>query len=191
MPVFALFFPVPVAVAATALVHGANNLFKVALFARLASWPVVLRFGVPAVACAFDGAALLAVVSDLEPIARYAIGPREAEVTPVKLLVAVLMIGFAIFELLPRFRHLELDRRYRLAGGVLSGFFGGLSGHRGRFARRSSTSRVSRPRPSWRRTRSSASSSRSRASPSTALAGRSWPWPSAPDFSGSSRERDG
>ncbi len=29
MPVFALFFPVPVAIAATAAVHLANNIFKV------------------------------------------------------------------------------------------------------------------------------------------------------------------
>lgn len=30
MPAFAIFFPVPVAVAATAVVHVANNVFKVA-----------------------------------------------------------------------------------------------------------------------------------------------------------------
>lgn len=45
MPVFALFFPVAVAIAATAVVHLANNLFKLALLARLADWRVVLRFG--------------------------------------------------------------------------------------------------------------------------------------------------
>lgn len=47
-PVFALFFPVTLAVAATAVVHFANNLFKLALLARAADWAVVLRFGVPA-----------------------------------------------------------------------------------------------------------------------------------------------
>ena len=41
------------------------------------------------------------------------------------------MIGFALFELLPRFRDLEFDRRYLPLGGLLSGFFGGLSGHQG------------------------------------------------------------
>jgi len=50
MPVFALFFPVPVAVASTALVHAANNAFKVALPGRLAPREVVMRFGQP-VAC--------------------------------------------------------------------------------------------------------------------------------------------
>jgi len=33
--------------------------------------------------------------------------------------------------LLPRFRKLEFDRRYLPLGGLLSGFFGGLSGHQG------------------------------------------------------------
>jgi len=36
-----------------------------------------------------------------------------------------------LFELLPRFRSLQFERRYLPVGGVLSGFFGGLSGHQG------------------------------------------------------------
>ena len=34
LPVFALFFPAEVAVVATAMVHGANNVFKVSLLGR-------------------------------------------------------------------------------------------------------------------------------------------------------------
>jgi uncharacterized membrane protein YfcA len=45
--------------------------------------------------------------------------------------MAFLMIGFAVFELVPRFRNLSVDRRYLAVGGLLSGFFGGLSGHQG------------------------------------------------------------
>jgi uncharacterized membrane protein YfcA len=54
-----------------------------------------------------------------------------AQITPLKLIVGLLMIGFALFELLPRFQRLEFDRRYLPVGGLLSGFFGGLSGHQG------------------------------------------------------------
>ena len=61
LPVFALFFPVEVAVAATALVHGANNLLKVAVVGRHAEMELVVRFGVPAVAAAFVGAAALEI----------------------------------------------------------------------------------------------------------------------------------
>jgi len=41
------------------------------------------------------------------------------------------MIGFALLELHPRFEKLEFDREYLPFGGLVSGFFGGLSGHQG------------------------------------------------------------
>ena len=47
MPVFALFFPVEVAVGATAVVHFANNLFKLALVGRWADAKVVLSSSCP------------------------------------------------------------------------------------------------------------------------------------------------
>ena len=56
MPAFALFFPVPGAVAATAVVHLANNLFKVALVGRQADRSVVLRFALPGAVAAINGA---------------------------------------------------------------------------------------------------------------------------------------
>lgn len=43
MPVFALFFPIEVAVAATAIVHGANNIFKIAVVGRHADKALVVR----------------------------------------------------------------------------------------------------------------------------------------------------
>lgn len=131
LPVFALFFPVETAVAATALVHGANNVLKASLLGRRADRQVVLRFGVPAVLAAFVGAAALGAFAGLPPIAEYTLGPRQAVLTPVKLVMGVLMAAFALFELLPGLRHLEFDRRWLTLGGVLSGFFGGLSGHQG------------------------------------------------------------
>ena len=131
MPVFALFFPIEVAVAATAVVHGANNVLKVSLFGRDADWFIVLRFGLPAVLSAFIGAAALGLVSALSPVAEYSLGPREAVITPIKLLMGILMVIFALFELLPRLRRLQFDRKLLPLGGLLSGFFGGLSGHQG------------------------------------------------------------
>lgn len=131
MPVFALFFPLEVAVAATAVVHGANNIFKIAVVGKHADRTLVVRFGVPAILAAFAGAAALGYVSHLGEIARYAIGGRTAVITPIKLVMGVLMLGFACFELLPQLRALKFDRRYLLLGGLLSGFFGGFSGHQG------------------------------------------------------------
>jgi uncharacterized membrane protein YfcA len=132
LPVFALFVPVEMAVVATALVHGANNLFKLALLGRHADREVVLKFGLPAVAAAVLGALALGWFAQADSSITVEVNERAIlQITPVKLIVGLLMIAFALFELLPRFRHLEFDRRWLPLGGVLSGFFGGLSGHQG------------------------------------------------------------
>lgn len=131
MPVFALFFPVEVAVAATAVVHGANNILKIAVVGRHADRDLVIRFGIPAIAAAFIGAAVLGHVSGFREVATYSLGTRTAVITPIKLLMGALMLFFASFELLPKLRDLKFDSRYLFLGGILSGFFGGLSGHQG------------------------------------------------------------
>jgi uncharacterized membrane protein YfcA len=131
MPVFALFFPVQSAVVATALVHGTNNLLKAALLGRRADWSLVLRFGLPALLAAFAGAAALGYASRLAPAATYAAFGIQASVTPLKLLMAAMMVLFALFELVPRLKELHIDRNCLVLGGVLSGFFGGFSGHQG------------------------------------------------------------
>lgn len=64
-PVFALFFPVSVAIAMTAVVHLANNLFKIGLAGRDAHWPTVIRFALPAGFAAIIGASVLARTSPL------------------------------------------------------------------------------------------------------------------------------
>ena len=42
LPVFALLYPLPVAVAATAVVHLLNNIFKLLLLGRHADWRIVV-----------------------------------------------------------------------------------------------------------------------------------------------------
>jgi uncharacterized membrane protein YfcA len=132
LPVFALFFPVEMAVVATALVHGANNLFKVTLLGRHADREVVLKFGLAAVLAAIVGALALGWLAQLGTRMNIEVNDSAvSQVTPVKLTIGILMIGFALFELLPAFRKLKFDRKYLPLGGALSGFFGGLSGHQG------------------------------------------------------------
>jgi uncharacterized membrane protein YfcA len=132
LPVFALFFPVEMAVVATALVHGANNVFKVSLLGRQADREVVLKFGLTAIVAAVFGAMALAWMSGLGASMSLEVNEQVvSEVTPLKLMIGFLMIGFALFELLPRFQELEFDRKYLPLGGALSGFFGGFSGHQG------------------------------------------------------------
>jgi uncharacterized protein len=131
MPAFALFFPVPVAIAATAIVHLANNIFKVFLVGRKADMGVVLRFALPGAAAAMLGAGLLNIFAGIEPLTSYTLWGRTCEITAVKLTIGALIIMFALLELLPFFRGLAFDRKYLPLGGLLSGFFGGLSGNQG------------------------------------------------------------
>jgi uncharacterized membrane protein YfcA len=131
LPVFALFFPMAMAVAMTAVVHLLNNLFKLVLVGRYTDRAVALRFGLPAVVASFAGAWLLLVLSGLPDIAQYHAFGRTLVVTPVRLTVSLLMVGFALFDILPGARRIAFGRRWLPVGGALSGFFGGLSGHQG------------------------------------------------------------
>ena len=133
MPAFALFFPLPVAIAATAVVHLANNLFKLALVGRDADWGVVWRFSLPAALAAIAGASLLALFAGLPPLGSYMLGGRTFEVSLLKTAIGTLIAGFALLEFSPRFAALAFPPRYLMAGGLLSGFFGGLSGNQGAF----------------------------------------------------------
>ena len=131
LPVFALFLPIEVAVAATAVVHLANNLFKVGLVGRHADRAVVLAFGIPAILAAFVGASLLSGMTARAQIAHYTVGPIHAQITWAGLVIGPLLAFFALFDLLPRLRDLTVERRWLPLGGALSGFFGGLSGLQG------------------------------------------------------------
>jgi hypothetical protein len=133
LPAFALFFPVEVAVGLTAVVHLPNSLFKLVLVGRHADIGLVLRFGVPAFVSALGGAWLLLWLSDLTPLYSYRLGDNLHHVTPIKLVVAVLMVAFALIEMSPRFKQLAIPPKYMPLGGIVTGFFGGISGHQGAF----------------------------------------------------------
>ena len=131
MPAFALFLPVEVAVAATAIVHGANNVFKVALLAKQARRHVIVVFGIPAVAAAIVGAYLLGQLAGQTAMVVWHPLGRTAAITPVKLVLGALIVVFGLFELLPSLRKLRAPAGWLPIGGLLAGFFGGLSGHQG------------------------------------------------------------
>lgn len=133
LPAFALFFPVEIAVASTAIVHLLNNLFKLILVGRQARLSMVLGFGLPAIVSAFGGAWALTWLAGLPVLWSYSLGGHEFEVSRVKLVLALLILGFAVLDLLgARGKQRQGGAPRRLwIGGLLSGFFGGLSGHQG------------------------------------------------------------
>jgi uncharacterized membrane protein YfcA len=130
-PVFAIFFPVELAIALTGVVHFFNNLFKLFLVGKHANREVVLRFGIPAVIAAFVGSWLLLTISEFPPLFSYSLLGKELVVYPVKFIVAVLLIVFALIDIIPFFGTLAFDKTKLPIGGAMSGFFGGLSGVQG------------------------------------------------------------
>ena len=133
MPVVALFFPIEVAIAVTAVVHLANNLFKVALLGKHAHTGVLLRFGITAVVAAFFGAWLLGWMAQRGGVLDFKLLGHDFQTTLLKLMVGALILLFVILEFSKKFKAMALDKKFLPLGGVISGFFGGLSGHQGAF----------------------------------------------------------
>lgn len=130
-PVFILFFPVDLAIALVGIVHFFNNIFKLILVGRNANKNVLLKFGIPAVLAAFCGAWLLVNITELAPLFTYQLAGKMFVVTPVKFLISIILLIFAVIELMSFFDRLEFGPEKLPFGGALSGFFGGLSGHQG------------------------------------------------------------
>lgn len=131
LPVFAIFFPVDIAIALTGVVHFANNLFKITLVGKKTDWQVLLRFGIPAIIAAFAGAWLLLRITRIPALYEYQLWGRSLEVTPVKLVVAILLLAFSLLEVIPSVKRIQFGREKLPIGGLLSGFFGGLTGMQG------------------------------------------------------------
>jgi uncharacterized protein len=130
-PVMMLFFPLEVAIALTGVVHFSNNIFKLFLVGKNFDKQVVLRFGIPAILFAFIGALVLVKIPNLEPLYSYQLFGKIFDIFLLKLIVAVLLLFFAVVDLIPFFNKLEFDKNKLPIGGALSGFFGGLTGSQG------------------------------------------------------------
>ncbi len=133
LPAFALFFPAPLAVAATGVVHLLNNAFKGALLWKRANWSTVLKFGLPAVPCAVAGAWLLARLGDTPRLFEFTAFGQAHGPTGAGLTVGLLMIILAALELQRWFQELKAPPRLMPLGGAITGFFGGLTGQQGAF----------------------------------------------------------
>ena len=132
MPAFALFFPLHIAVGATAIVHLANNLFKLVLVGKHASLPVALRFGGPAVPAAFVGALILGSIAAGDALLTYTLAGRSFSITFVGLVMGLLILVFSLADLLPVFDRLRLGKPWlpvwRCSVGAVRGDFRGIRG---------------------------------------------------------------
>lgn len=130
-PVMMLFIPVEIAIGLTGIVHFFNNIFKLFLVGNHANREVLIKFGIPAVIAAFVGSWLLFSIPDFGPLFSYSIFDKQFEVFPVKFIISILLLVFALMDVIPFFSNLQFSKKHLPIGGLLSGFFGGLSGNQG------------------------------------------------------------
>lgn len=131
LPVFGMFFPIELSIALTAIVHFLNNLFKLALVGKHADKTTILNFGITSVIAAFIGAFTLQLLSNLSPVVEYNLLGHHFIILPIKLIIGIVLLFFSCFEIIPALSNLQFDKKYLPLGGMLSGFFGGLSGNQG------------------------------------------------------------
>lgn len=133
LPAMALFFPLPVAIGATAIVHFSNGLFKFGLVYKGIHFPTLIRFAIPAFVFAIIGSLTLNNIESWQFIYHYHWFGRMFEVTGLKIIIGVLMLIFAAFDILPKLKNLSAPQSWMSVGGAITGFFGGISGHQGAF----------------------------------------------------------
>lgn len=131
MPVLALFFPIETAISMTATVHLLNNGLKLFLVGRHVDLYVGLIFGIPAALAAFFGAWLLAYLANFPSLVTYHLFGYDFYIMPIKVVVGSLLMVFTLLEMAGKDRGFVASEECLFLGGVLSGFFGGLSGHQG------------------------------------------------------------
>jgi uncharacterized membrane protein YfcA len=130
-PVMMIFFPVEAAVAFTGIVHFSNNTFKLFIIGNNINKEVLVKFGIPAVLTAFFGSWVLFNINNNIIFYSYEIMDNIIEVSLINVVISILLILFALIDLVPFFKNLKFDNKSLPLGGFLSGFFGGLTGNQG------------------------------------------------------------
>jgi len=128
MPVMALFLPLPLAIAVTAVVHLLHNILKSVLLWKYVTWKVACQFGSTALITAVFGALALKALSELPTLKEYSFLGLQGKISWLHLLIGLLLVAFATIEALG-VKKIKIHNLY--LGGALGGFLGGLSGSQG------------------------------------------------------------
>ena len=130
-PTFLLFFPVDIAIGMTAVVHFCNNLFKIILVKRYINYQALIKFGIAGMLGAYIGATALLSLEHLDFQLSWNLFSQEIITSPIRVTIGIIMILFALSEFISTKNKFEIKNWFIYLGGILSGFFGGLSGHQG------------------------------------------------------------
>ena len=130
-PVMILYFPVELAISFTGIVHFLNNIFKIFLIGKHVNKEVLVRFGLPAILSALIGSHILFQLDNNIILYSYKLFGDIMEVQLLKFVISILLLIFALIDLIPFFKKLKFEKKSLPLGGFLSGFFGGLTGNQG------------------------------------------------------------
>jgi len=129
-PVMLIFFPPEIAISLTGIVHFSNNIFKLSIIGNQFNKEVLIKFGIPAVLFAFVGSYALFFISN-DNLFTYNLLGNNMNVSYLQFIIAFILIAFALIDLIPFFKRLKFNKSILPLGGILSGFFGGLTGNQG------------------------------------------------------------
>jgi uncharacterized membrane protein YfcA len=131
LPVFSLFFSPEIALATTAVVHFINGSFKVMLTVKNVNWPIFMRFGFFALIGSAVGSYLIYELLDFGNLYSITIAGISRQIDYMHFFLGVVMLLFAFLEFSNYFEKRNVAKSWIPVGGLLSGFFGGFSGHQG------------------------------------------------------------
>lgn len=131
LPVFTIFFPLTLAIAAMSIVHLLTSLYETCLVGKYANRKIVVKFGIPALFAALIGAYLLSLFSNFKPLFSYKFHALDFNITIIGLIVGMMIFFSSLFVLMPKLKAFSVPTKYIPIGGLLSGLFGGLTGYQG------------------------------------------------------------
>ncbi|MBK6545485.1 MAG: sulfite exporter TauE/SafE family protein [Saprospiraceae bacterium] len=131
LPVFTILVSVEVAIIMTAIVHFLNNFFKLFLTYGNIDFNILKSFGLISLFTSILGAIVFAYFYNSGWSLNYSLLDYPMKITMLKLIIGSLLIVFVLLEFSNRLKTIQLNKNQILWGGILSGFFGGLSGHQG------------------------------------------------------------
>jgi hypothetical protein len=131
VPAFAVLFPLPLAIAAVALVHLIASAIRLVIFRTHINRTIALQFVPWAILGGIVGALILELLGAIPIIATYPLFGLTKSVTAVKVVVGVTIAALSLYELRRGAEQGGLSSAGISAGALASGFFGGLSGNQG------------------------------------------------------------
>lgn len=131
LPVFAVFFSIETAITLTAIVHFCNNIFKTTITYKDIDYRVVKSFGLSSIIGAIIGSFIFVQLAARIYTVNYQIMNFYFETSLLKITIGLLILIFTIFEFINFEKWIKPNKKTLLLGGLISGFFGGISGHQG------------------------------------------------------------